>query len=249
MNPARETLRRSGHRSACGSSLHRRLFARSGGRRVLRRHYQPEDRKHDDQRRDKSRPAGAYTPGGGAEIDRLPAFCRVHGVIEPVPGSRIGFELWLPDASWNGKIEMFGNGGYSSKMSYGSLGDQLKRGYATLATDTGHQGDDPDFAIGHPEAIVDWGHRAVHESIAAAKAIVAAHFAEPARHSYFWGCSTGGHQAVDGGATLSDRFRRDRRRRSGQQSNSSERGIFLAVCQESPRFRRDDDHPSGPSSR
>lgn len=143
-----------------------------------------------------SHAGGAYTPSDGKAIDDLPAFCRVHGVIEPVPGSRIGFELWLPDASWNGKIEMFGNGGYSSKMSYGSLGDQLKRGYATLATDTGHQGDDPDFAIGHPEAIVDWGHRAVHESIAAAKAIVAAHFAEPARHSYFWGCSTGGHQAL-----------------------------------------------------
>ena len=74
-----------------------------------------------------SHAGGAYTPSDGKAIDDLPAFCRVHGVIEPVPGSRIGFELWLPDASWNGKIEMFGNGGYSSKMSYGSLGDQLKR--------------------------------------------------------------------------------------------------------------------------
>jgi hypothetical protein len=102
-------------------------------------------------------PAGAYTPADGKPIADLPAFCRAHGVIAPVPGSRIGFELWLPAADWNGKIEMFGNGGYSSKMSFGSLGEQLKRGYATLATDTGHQGDDPDFAAGHPEAIVDLG--------------------------------------------------------------------------------------------
>jgi feruloyl esterase len=140
--------------------------------------------------------AGAYTAADGKEVANLPAFCRVHGVVTPVSGSRIGFELWLPDADWNGKIEMFGNGGYSSNISYGSLADQLRRGYATLGTDTGHKGDDPDFASGHPEAIVDWGARAVHESVAAAKSIVESYYGRSAQHSYFSGCSTGGHQAL-----------------------------------------------------
>jgi feruloyl esterase len=140
--------------------------------------------------------AGSYRPAGASEIKDVPAFCRVHGNVEPVPGSRIGFELWLPETGWNGKLEMFGNGGYSSKISYDSLGGQLKRGYAVLGTDTGHASDDPDFGAGHPEAIVDWGHRAVHASIVAAKPIVARFYGQPAHHAYFSGCSTGGHQAL-----------------------------------------------------
>jgi feruloyl esterase len=141
-------------------------------------------------------PAGTYQAPGAAEMRDMPAFCRVHGSITPVPESRIGFELWLPDTGWNGKLEMFGNGGYSSKLAYGNLAEQLKRGYAVLGTDTGHSGDDPVFASGHAEAIVDWGHRAVHASVVSAKPIVTAFYGKPVGHAYFSGCSTGGHQAL-----------------------------------------------------
>ena len=141
-------------------------------------------------------PAGTYQPPGAAEMRDMPAFCRVHGTITPVVESRIGFELWLPDTGWNGKLEMFGNGGYSSKLAYGNLAEQLKRGYAVLGTDTGHSGDDPAFAAGHAEAIVDWGHRAVHASVQSAKPIVTAFYGRPVGHAYFSGCSTGGHQAL-----------------------------------------------------
>jgi len=141
-------------------------------------------------------PAGADAPAGGAEIAGLPAFCRVHGVITPAEGSHVGFEVWLPEADWNGKIEMLGNGGYSSAISYPAMADQLKRGYAAIATDTGHKGDDPDFAAGDPEAIVDWASRAVHVSIDATKAVVSDFYGQAARHAYFWGCSTGGQQAL-----------------------------------------------------
>src|SRR3954452_10119741 len=140
-------------------------------------------------------PAGGYTSADGTQIQEMPSFCRIHGTVVPVPGSTIGFELWLPQDGWNGKLQMFGNGGYSSKISYGNLGEQIKRGYAVLGTDTGHSGEDPAFASGHPEAIVDWGHRAVHASVVSAKPIVAAFYGKPARKSYFAGCSTGGHQA------------------------------------------------------
>lgn len=133
-------------------------------------------------------------PDGAAQKD-MPAFCRVRGTVRPVAGSTIGFEVWLPEADWNGKLEMFGNGGYSSKIAYGALSEQLKRGYAVAGTDTGHTGEDPDFAVGHPESVVDWGHRAVHETVLAAKAIVTARFGQSAHHAYFSGCSTGGHQA------------------------------------------------------
>ena len=78
--------------------------------------------------------AGAYTPAGGAEIvGRASAFCRVRGAVRPVEGSKVGFEVWLPEADWNGKIEMLGNGGYSSAIPYSAMAEQLKRVYAVVA--------------------------------------------------------------------------------------------------------------------
>lgn len=65
-----------------------------------------------------------------------------------------------------------------------------------MATDTGHMGDDPDFAVGKPEAIVVWGHRAVHEAVVVGKVIAAAYYGKLPRYSYFFGCSTGGQQAL-----------------------------------------------------
>ncbi|MGD8894767.1 MAG: tannase/feruloyl esterase family alpha/beta hydrolase [Acidobacteriota bacterium] len=129
-------------------------------------------------------------------LDDLPPFCRVEGIASPVEGSRIGFELWLPREGWTGRLQMVGNGGYSSAISYEALAELLRRGDAAVATDTGHSGGDPSFGAGRPEAIVDWGHRAVHVSVAHAKAVVAAHYGEPVRYAYFSGCSTGGQQAL-----------------------------------------------------
>jgi len=42
----------------------------------------------------------------------------------------------------------------------------LRRGYAAGSTDTGHGGvgtDAPQWALGHPEKVADFGYRAVHE--------------------------------------------------------------------------------------
>ena len=40
----------------------------------------------------------------------LPPFCRVRGVSTPVPGSEIGFEVWLPRAKdWSRRLHMVGN--------------------------------------------------------------------------------------------------------------------------------------------
>ena len=58
-------------------------------------------------------PAGAFTPPYGNAIDKLPAFCRVAGVIKPTPDSYIRFEVWLPASNWNGKFLGVGNGGFA----------------------------------------------------------------------------------------------------------------------------------------
>src|SRR3954466_9701572 len=71
-----------------------------------------------------------------------------------------------------------------------------KAGYAAVGTDTGHVGGNADFVAGHPEKLVDFAYRAVHEMTITAKSVVAAHYdARPAR-SYFNACSTGGRQAL-----------------------------------------------------
>jgi feruloyl esterase len=144
-------------------------------------------------------PAGLPAPPFGApSFKNLPAFCRVTGAIQPSSDSHIEFEVWLPATGWNGKIHAEGNGGFAGSINYTALADSVGSGYASSSTDTGHQGGATDarWALGHPEKIVDFGYRAVHETAEKSKAIVRAFYGEAARHSYFSSCSNGGRQAL-----------------------------------------------------
>lgn len=139
------------------------------------------------------------SPGAAATntaLAALPRFCRVQAVAKPSVDSSIGIEIWLPESGWNGKLLAVGNGAWAGSISYGALADAVADGYAAASTDTGHVGNNVDFAIGHPEKLVDFAHRAVHEMALAAKAIVAAKYARRPDYAYFAGCSTGGRQAL-----------------------------------------------------
>ena len=125
----------------------------------------------------------------------MPAFCRVAVTAKPTSDSDIKVEVWLPDA-WNGKLLGTDNGGFSGAINYAGLASAITKGYAAVSTDTGHSGDQMDFGIGHPEKIVDWAHRAVHEMTVLAKAVVEKARGRAPLHSYFTGCSTGGQQAL-----------------------------------------------------
>ncbi len=144
-------------------------------------------------------PAGQFKappPAPASPLD-LPSYCRVEGVARPTSDSEIKFEVWLPLApAWNGRFQQIGNGGYAGSIAAVALASGAARGYATAATDNGHVGPTPDFAIGHPEKVVDFGHRAVHLTAVHAKAIVQAFYGKPASHSYFFGCSDGGREAL-----------------------------------------------------
>lgn len=144
-------------------------------------------------------PGAFHEPGGDSPhhgYADLPGFCRVHGYSAPVPGSRIGFEVWLPLGHWSGRLHMVGNGAYDSKIYWAQMADRIRQDDVGVATDTGHQGGALTFGIGHPERIIDWGQRAVHESALAAKLVTRAYFGSPAHYTYFSGCSTGGEQAL-----------------------------------------------------
>jgi feruloyl esterase len=142
-----------------------------------------------------------------APMRNLPGFCRVAAVASPSSDSVIKFEVWMPAKDWNGKFQGVGNGGWAGSISYRALGIALQHNYATASTDTGHEGNGRNalFAIGHPEKIIDFGYRAVHEMTVQAKAIIAAYYGTGPRLSYWNGCSTGGRQ----GLMEAQRFPRD----------------------------------------
>ncbi len=141
-------------------------------------------------------PAGGFTQGGSASFASLPAFCRVTGSISPTPDSDIRFEVWMPSDGWNGRFHGVGNGGFAGSISYPGLAGALARGYATASTDTGHSGGNAMFAPGHPEKVVDYGHRAIHEMTGKAKAVIRAFYGDGPKYSYFSSCSNGGRQAL-----------------------------------------------------
>ncbi len=141
-------------------------------------------------------PSGTFSAPSGEVVNDLPAFCRVAGFATPTSASRIGFEVWMPSSGWNGKFEGIGNGGFAGSILYSALAPGLRRGYATAGTDDGHTGGDARWALGHPERVVDFGYRAVHETAERAKAIIRAFYGNGPRHSYFSGCSDGGREAL-----------------------------------------------------
>lgn len=137
----------------------------------------------------------------------LPAFCRVTATLRPSQDSEIKIEVWMPTNGWNGKFQAAGNGGWAGDFIYAvpdafqtapALMGALKEGFATAQTDTGHSGAqlDGSFAFGHPEKVIDFGYRSVHEMTLKAKAIIAAFYGKPPSFSYWNGCSTGGRQGL-----------------------------------------------------
>ncbi len=149
--------------------------------------------------------AGAFsladTKANSADTERfrhLPAFCRAVLHSRPSSDSDIEIEVWMPVAGWNGKFQGEGNGGFAGSIGYNEMAGALAGGYATAGTDTGHKADglDAGWALGHPEKIIDFGYRAVHEMSENAKAVIAAFYGNQPRKSYFVACSDGGREAL-----------------------------------------------------
>ncbi|MFC3096907.1 tannase/feruloyl esterase family alpha/beta hydrolase [Alteraurantiacibacter palmitatis] len=146
-------------------------------------------------------PANPFGPPPGiaaSPFADVPAFCRVQLTLTPTSDSDITSEVWLPLTGWNGKYVGVGNGIWAGSLSYTEMGRNVVRSYATAATDTGHTGNGltAEWAIGHPEKLVDFGHRAVHLTTVAAKAVVERFYGRAPTRSYWNSCSTGGRQGL-----------------------------------------------------
>jgi hypothetical protein len=156
-------------------------------------------------------PAGEFVapdvpaaPAQAIEFRKLRAFCRVHAVIHPSGDSNIEFEVWMPSSGWNRRYLGVGNGGFAGSINYSAgtgnapgMAQALAAGYATSSTDTGHEAatTNADWAVGHPDKVIDYGYRAVHLTAVHAKQIIAAFYGQ-GPISYFSSCSNGGRQAL-----------------------------------------------------
>jgi feruloyl esterase len=156
-------------------------------------------------------PAGSAPPTGPnappSQV-KLPAFCRLDGMIDRRTGTGgvsygIGFALALPE-NWNGRFLFNGGGGLNGSVAFplgaAAAGNSpaLARGFAVVTTDTGHQGKggfDASF-FADQQASLDFAYAAVGRVADLAKRIIAQHYGKPAAKSYFAGCSTGGREGM-----------------------------------------------------
>lgn len=129
----------------------------------------------------------------------LPASCRVDLILSPTADSRIETEIWLPAKSvWNRKLWSNGNGGLGGSIDELGMITALSRGYASSGTDTGHRAiaTDASWALGHPEKLIDYGYRAIHETAVASKTVIRQFYGTGVEHAYFAGGSNGGREAL-----------------------------------------------------
>jgi hypothetical protein len=134
-----------------------------------------------------------------SRTDKVPAFCRVSGMLDP----EIAFQVDLPD-QWNGRLYMIGNGGHAGEalddpMRVSQINQALMVGFAVAQTNTGHDASkEPgaSFVMSNPQKAIDYAYRAVHLTATTAKNIVKDYYGKPIAYSYWNSCSNGGRQGL-----------------------------------------------------
>ena len=136
-----------------------------------------------------------------AKLDPSNGWCRVTAIVTHPPAEdRIKVWIGLPVTNWNGRFQGNGGGGFSGG-SAGSLRGPVARGFATAATDTGHEGGSGSFALDAAgrlnwQLIIDNAYLGIHDMTVAGKALTKAFYGQAPRYSYFVGGSTGGRQGL-----------------------------------------------------
>ncbi|MCE7507239.1 tannase/feruloyl esterase family alpha/beta hydrolase [Alloalcanivorax xenomutans] len=154
--------------------------------------------------------AAEVVEASGSGAAAVPEHCLVSGRIAPVDPQApdIQFKVALP-TEWNSKVLMFGGGGFNGSIpaitgdiSQGAP-DQptpLGRGYATFASDSGHQANEYGSQDGrwglNDEAVRNFSGEALKKTRDAATFVIEKRYASEPTQSYFAGGSTGGREAL-----------------------------------------------------
>ena len=128
-----------------------------------------------------------------------PEQCVVKGTIWP----EIKFAFKIPTTTWNERLIMVGGSGNGGSIPEASMPQYLRKGWATVGTDTGHISTFPgDELWAVPENTYtnqkekDFGYRASHEVSNLAKKIINTYYGYNPKYSYLSGCSFGGRQGM-----------------------------------------------------
>lgn len=136
-----------------------------------------------------------------AIVDPSNGWCRVTATVtHPPSGDRVKIFIGLPVTNWNGRFRGNGGGGFSGG-SPSSLRGPVAQGYASGATDTGHEGGSGSFALDAQgrlnwQAIRDNAYLGIHDMTVVGKALTQVFYGKAPRYSYFVGGSTGGRQGL-----------------------------------------------------
>ncbi len=135
-----------------------------------------------------------------AKEGNMPEHCDVRGVIFP----EAKFALKMP-TEWNARFQMVGNGGTAGTISMGAVDGAVRKGYASVSTDTGHDAAKEPLAVfawetpQNPNArrkFLDFAWLSVHETAVLAKKVIGEYYGKAPKYSYWVGCSTGGRQGL-----------------------------------------------------
>ncbi|KAL5521101.1 hypothetical protein ACEPAG_9023 [Sanghuangporus baumii] len=121
--------------------------------------------------------------------------CRVQFVVNTSSVSAITAEAWFPTA-WSGRFLALGNGGLGGCIDYDNLDYGSSLGFASVASNNGHDGTSGAPFANNSEVLADFTSRAVHVETTVGKKLVAAYYERSPRRSYYMGCSTGGRQGM-----------------------------------------------------
>jgi Tannase and feruloyl esterase len=134
-------------------------------------------------------------------VDERDGAVRVTAIVTHPPASdRVKVWIALPVKNWNGRFRGNGGGGFMTGNA-DSLHGAVAQGFATAATDGGHDGGSGSFALNASgrlnwQEIRDFAYLGIHEMTVVGKALTQAFYGKAPRFSYFVGSSTGGRQGL-----------------------------------------------------
>ena len=142
------------------------------------------------------------SPTWVAATQDAPAHCLVTGRLQPVDTSStaqpIRFAVALP-ATWNRRAIQLGGGGMNGIVPR-VAGNDLRQGYVTYGSDSGHA-NDPKWAL-NDEAIRNLGYAQMKKTHDAARVLIERAYGERPVFNYYVGGSQGGRE----GLTVAQRY-------------------------------------------
>jgi feruloyl esterase len=140
--------------------------------------------------------AGKFTPPAGRRgapepYADLGAFCRITTTTTITPASQSKTEIWLPIERWNHEFQPAPGGFYGGGMSYARMGEILRSGSATAASDSGIEGGLP-VLIQRPDLLKNVANAPFHAMFEQGKALMSAFYSEAPRVTLMDECGGAG---------------------------------------------------------